>query len=39
MRWDDEFASCTASTLDVPWKVAAAAILACLASASILFFR
>jgi hypothetical protein len=28
---------CTASTLDVPWKMAVVAILGCLASASILF--
>jgi hypothetical protein len=34
---DHGISSCTASNLDVPWKVAVAAILGCLASASILF--
>jgi hypothetical protein len=37
VKQDDGISSCTASTLDVPWKVAVAAILAFLASASILF--
>ena len=40
VKWDSGFSglSCTASTLDVPWKVAVATILAFLASTSILFF-
>ena len=39
VRWGGGFSglSCTASTLDLPWKVAAATLLAFLASASILF--
>lgn len=36
VKQDDGISSCTASTLDVPWKVAVAAILAFLASASFL---
>ena len=36
VKQDDGIFSCTASTLDVPWKVAVVAILAFLASASIL---
>ena len=39
VRSDGGFHSCTASTLDMPWKVAVATILAFLASASILFSR
>ena len=38
VKWDGGLSSCTASTLDVPWKVAVATILAFLASTSILFF-
>ncbi len=38
LKQDDGMSSCTASTIDTPWKVVAAAILALLASASILCF-
>ena len=38
MKQDDGLHSCTASTIDAPWKVVAAAILAFLVSASIVFF-
>jgi hypothetical protein len=38
VKQDDGISSCTASTIDVPWKVAFAAILAFVACASILFF-
>ena len=39
LKQDDGVSSCTASTIDAPWKVVAAAILAFLASASIIFSR
>jgi hypothetical protein len=39
VKQDHGISSCTASTLDVPWKVAVVAILGCLASASILYFQ
>jgi hypothetical protein len=38
LKQDDGISSCTTPTIDAPWKVVAAAILALLGSASILFF-
>jgi hypothetical protein len=38
VKQDDGIYSCTASTIDAPWKVVTAVILAFLASASLLFF-